>query len=175
MQTLFTIGFWIFIFIILLALFRVLQLVYISTQGAFYATSNDDRIKNLIRLAKIKNGEKVVDLGCGDGRVVIALAKAGAKVDGVEIDPYYYLKAKKNVEKANLNDKAKILKRNFWNMNLSEYDVIVVYGISYIMRKLEKKLQREMKSDARVISVYYRFPTWKEEEREGEVWLYRKG
>jgi len=142
--------------------------------GAVYLPSDKEKVKTIIRLAEIKPGEKVVDLGSGDGVLVIALAKAGAEAHGYEINPLLVLIARKNISKARIGNKAFIHWKSFWNEDLSGFDVVVIYGINYIMGRLEKKLRGELKKDARVVSNAFNFPGWPQIKKEEGVYLYKK-
>ena len=141
--------------------------------GAIYVPTEKERIKTIIRFAEIKPGEKAVDLGSGDGRLVIALAKAGAEAHGYEINPLLVWKARKDISKAKIENKAFIHWKSFWQEDLSDFDVVVIYGISHIMRRLEKKLKGELKKDARVICNAFNFPNWTQIKKEDGVYLYK--
>lgn len=142
--------------------------------GAIYVSSKDGNIKKMIELAEIKAGEKVADLGAGDGKLVIALAKKGAEASGYEINPILVWIARRNINKSGLKGKAFIYWKNFWNEDLSKFDVITVYGIGYIMKKLERKLRKELKNNARVVSNAFCFPTWPQAKKDEDVYLYKK-
>lgn len=164
-------------FVLLLFSFTFLFLIFTNPfifWGAVYVSSKDEKIKKMIELAEIKSGEKVADLGAGDGRLVIALAKKGAEAHGYEINPILVWQARRNINKAGLRRKAFIHWQNFWNEDLSGFDIITVYGIGYIMKKLEKKLRKELKDNARVVSNTFCFPTWPQIKEEGGVYLYKK-
>lgn len=113
-----------------------------------------------------------MDLGSGDGRLVIALAKAGAEAHGFEINPFFVRRARKNICKAGLTDRAFIHQKSFWGETLSGFDIVVVYGISYIMKRLEEKLRKEVGPGTRVISNSFVFPNWLPSKKEGNVRLY---
>lgn len=142
--------------------------------GGPYVPTSNKRITSVLKLANIKPEDKVAELGSGDGRVVIALARAGGTVHGYEISPYLIWRSRRLVNKAGVQKNAQIFFKNFWNANLSQYDVIVLYGIRHIMPRLEKKLQRELKPGTRVISVYFTFPTWQASNTEDDVHFYIK-
>lgn len=125
-------------------------------------------------LAKVKVGMKTLDLGAGDGRVVIALAKAGAISHGYEINPLLVWWARRNIKKAHLEKRAFIHWGSFWNANFSEFDFIFVFGIFYIMKDLEKKMKKELKKGAVVISSAFQFPSWKYTKKEGALFVYKK-
>jgi len=141
--------------------------------GAIYLPTKKDTVKKMIELAEIKPGEKAVDLGAGDGRLVIALAKSGAEAHGYEINPFLVLFAKLNIHRAGLKDKAFIHFKNFWEVNLSDFDIVAVFGISHIMEKLEAKLKKELKVGTRIISNSFSFPGWSASKKDGGVYLYK--
>lgn len=128
----------------------------------------------MVSLANVKPGEKAVDLGSGDGRVVIAMAKQGIEAHGYEINPLLVILSRRNIKKAGVSDKVFVHWQSFWNKNLSEFDIITVYGISYMMKKLETKLKKELKLNARVVSNYFIFSDWQPEKRENNVYVYVK-
>ena len=63
---------------------------------------------------------------------------------------------------------------HFWNTDVTSYDGIVVYGIPYIMQRLEEKLKKELKPGARVVSYSFPFPNWEPTAKEKAVYLYRQ-
>jgi len=128
----------------------------------------------MMELAQIRKGIKAADLGSGDGRVVIALAQAGAEAHGFEIDRKLVAESRKKIKEAGLEGKAFIHHQSFWDSNLAGFEVITIYGITSIMEKLEKKLKTELKNGARVISNYFTFPSWEHNEKRERVYLYRK-
>jgi cyclopropane fatty-acyl-phospholipid synthase-like methyltransferase len=141
--------------------------------GALYVPTKEEKVKKMIEFLNIKEGEKALDIGSGDGRLVIALAKAGAQAVGYEINPFLVKKAKDNIKKAGLEGKAFVYCKNFWKEDFSRYDVITVYGIGYIMKNLEKKLKKELKKGARVASNAFSFPNWVPVKKEDNVILYK--
>ncbi len=137
-----------------------------------FVPSSNDRLETMMELANVKNGEKAVDLGSGDGKLVIALAKRGAVACGIEIDRERAKLARLNIAKEGVD--AKIINKDFWDVKLGDYDVIVLYGITSIMGRLEKKIMKETKLDCRVISNAFTFPNWKPTIVKNNVYLYLK-
>jgi precorrin-6B methylase 2 len=159
---------------LLFASFLTLLFIFPMAQGAVYVPSKPEAIAAMIKLGRVKKGKKVAELGCGDGRVVVALAQTGAEVHGYEINPLLVWRAKRAVARAGLQGKAFIHLQSYWDIDLGEYDVVTVYGITYIMKALEKKLKLDLKKGACVVSNYFTFPTWKKQETVAGVHLYLK-
>lgn len=158
---------------ILILVVTVFLFFYIMS-GPPYLPSKIENIEKIIRLAEIKPGQKVVDLGSGDGRIVIALAKIGAEAHGVEINPALVWLSRKNIKKAGLQAKSFIHMGSFWRQDFSSFDVVIIYGMSHIMKRLEKKLQHELKPGSRVICSVFQFPNWQCEKKDGTAHLYVK-
>lgn len=167
----------IILFLILLAFYMlrffetVLPLIF---WGPIYVPTRQVQVKKIIEIADIKLGDKAADLGSGDGRLVIALAKAGAESYGYEINPLIVGLSKKNICKENVADRAFIRLKNFWRQDFSDFDIITVYGMDHVMGKLETKLKKELKTGARVVSNGFEFPSWPPSKKKDNIYLYIK-
>lgn len=126
----------------------------------------------MIDLAEIQPGEKAADLGSGDGRILIALAKGGAIATGYELDDKLFQLAKENIAAAAVQ--ATLLKKDFWFEDLSKYSIICCYPMPTIMGRLEKKLQTELKPGSRVLLNYFPFKHWKLEKTKDNIFLYQR-
>lgn len=131
-----------------------------------------ERLARAIELVKLGPGQKTVDLGSGDGRILIAVAKKGAQAYGFELNPFLVLRAKRKIKKEGLQNLAFCQWRSFWSQDLSSFDVVFIYGISHIMKWLEKKLQRELKPGAKVVAFIFPLPHWKVKEQENGIYIY---
>jgi precorrin-6B methylase 2 len=150
-------------------IFAILSIV----KGAPFVLTKKARRAIIISFADIKYGEKAVDIGSGDGSIVIEMARAGAEAHGYEINLLLVLWSKLRIWKAGLNGKAFVHWGNMWKTDFSPFSVVVVYGIKQIMHDLEEKLNKELKPGTRVISNTFPFPNWKVEKEENLVFLYR--
>lgn len=142
-------------------------------RGAIYEPSDNREVETIIRLADIKKGQKTTDLGSGDGRIVIAMAKKGAKAHGYEVNPFLVYRSREKIKQAGLEKNAFIHWKSFWRTDFSDFDVVVTFQVGYIMKKLEKKLFKEMKPGSLIISHYWTFPNVKPLETRGEIHLYQ--
>lgn len=141
--------------------------------GAPYAPLRKEKIKIMLQLLKPKKGEKLVDLGSGDGRIILHAAKLGIDATGLEINPILYLLTILRIRKNNLKT-AHVYLKDFWKVNLSEYKYVTIYGITFIMPGLEKKLKKELKKGAKVATSHFTFPNWEYSEKKGNVYIYTK-
>lgn len=164
----------ILLFITLLSLLFVVLNLGPYLFGAPYSPSSDNRAKTILKLLKPKKGERIADLGSGDGKLLLMIAQKGAYAVGYEINPVLVWKSKRKIKKLGLDKNIKVYWQDFRKKNLSEFDAITVYGITYMMARLEKKLLNELKPGTHVVSNFYRFPNWKPAKKEANVYLYIK-
>jgi len=154
--------------------FIFLSVSILGGRGAIYVPTGSEKINKMIKLARAGPGKKAVDLGSGDGRIVIALARAGAEAHGYEVNPLLVRISRKKIREAGLSEKAFIHWKSFWGQDLSGFDVVTLFGATYVMRRLEKKLKKELRPKAKVASYVFRFPHWTPVLREKSVYLYEK-
>ncbi len=151
-------------------------IVYIipMLNGPVYVPSHDADVIKMIKLAELKKGDHIVDLGSGDGKIVIELAKKGFQVDGYEINPFLVKKSREKIAELKLEKKATIHAQSLWCADLSKYQVVMVYGTSYIMPKLQNKAKQELLKGGRIISNFFTFPEWQPTKTDGDIYRYEK-
>jgi len=98
-----------------------------------------------------------VDLGSGDGRIVLEAARNGFHSSGVELNPWLVLYSKFQARRQGLSSHASFHRQDIWKTNLSKYDNVVIFGVDTMMKELESKCAKEMESDNGVV-VACRFP-----------------
>ena len=164
-----------FFAILLIFIFKIVGLAYsYFFWGAINVPTTEKRVSQMINLLDLSLAKKAVDLGAGDGRLIIALAEKGIEAHGFEINPFLVSEAQKKIKEAGLEERAFMHFKNLWNENLEEFDVVVVYGMWHMMKKLEKKLDKELKPGAIVVSNYFTFPKWPHVKEEDKIYLYIK-
>ena len=144
--------------IVAVALYLFFFVFFPIARGAIYDPSSRAEAEAMARLADVRPGENAADLGSGDGRVVCALARAGAMAHGYEINPILVLVSRRNIRREGLAGRAFIHWGNFWRKRLSRYTLITTFQVGFVMARLEAKLNRELPPGARVVSHYWRFP-----------------
>jgi len=113
----------------------------------------------MLNLADTKPGDRLIDLGAGDGRIVIAAAREfGAKALGVELHPDRYAIIRNSVPSLKPNLQA--LRQNFFEADLSNADVVTMYLLPSVNEALRRKLERELHSGARVVTHDFSIPDW---------------
>jgi len=129
--------------------------------AAPYAPTPEDTVSKALRLASLKKGELLYDLGCGDGRVLIAAARDfGARAVGFEIQHELVEEARVKIHGAGLDDVAHVLERDFFNEDLSEADVVFLYLTPSVTKALAEKLCRELKAGSRIVAYRYPIREW---------------
>ena len=155
---------WIWIFIILAGGLFALKIIYALsivlvlpvTQGALYVSTSRAKISAFINAVPMTAGQMLVDLGCGDGRVLREAQKRyGVRTVGYEINPLAYLKARLFSFGSN---KIKIRRQNFWEADLSDADVVFCYLYPDVMKRLATKLAAGLKPGAIIVSSNFSLP-----------------
>ena len=159
--------------LIALAAYLVFYVFFPLGRGAIYDPSTPYETSLIVEVANLASSEKAVDLGSGDGRVVIELARRGAEAHGYEVNPVLVMLSRRNIRKAGVSGKAFIHWKSFWNVDLGQFDVITVFQVDFVMARLEAKLKKELSPSARIVSHYWRFPSLPLVREHGRVYLYK--
>lgn len=138
----------------------------------FFTTSRY-RVDAMLGLAEPQQGDRGIDLGSGDGRIVIAFAQKGVSMTGYELDERLATTSQAEIKVLGLPN-AHIEMQDFWQVDLSPFDIITIYPMPDIMELLESKLRNEGKKGARILTNYYQLPTWQPEKTKDHIYLYRK-
>src|SRR6266550_1739208 len=109
-----------------------------------YVPTTEPAVKAMLKLADVKRTDVVYDLGCGDGRIVIAAAKDyGARGVGIDINPVRISEAKENARKAGLEKLVRFEENDLFQTDIHEASVVTIFLLSEINLKLRPKLLRE--------------------------------
>ncbi|MGE5842034.1 MAG: class I SAM-dependent methyltransferase [Deltaproteobacteria bacterium] len=115
----------------------------------------------MLEVAQVGKDDLVYDLGCGDGRIVIAAAqRAGARGVGVDLDPERIKESLENARKANVTDRVQFFKQDLFETDISKATVVMLYLWPEVNLKLRPKLLRELKPGTRVVSHSHDMGDW---------------
>jgi len=119
-------------------------------------------VQRMLKLADLKAGEVLFDLGAGDGRTVTMAAKSySARAVGVELREDLAKKALSTIHENGLGDRVTIVNGDMFDLNLSSADVVFLYLTTSANEKIKPKLETELKKGARVVSHDYEIVGWK--------------
>ncbi|XP_055059906.1 ATP synthase subunit C lysine N-methyltransferase [Misgurnus anguillicaudatus] len=140
-----------------------------------FVPATTTQIQNVIKALQSRSGS-LVDIGSGDGRIVIAAAKRGFKAVGFELNPWLVLYSRYKAWREGVHHSTSFHISDLWKVSFSEYSNVVIFGVPQMMEQLEVKLQTELQGSAKVVACRFPFPTWTPDEVAGEgidtVWIY---
>src|SRR5450432_110068 len=132
-----------------------------------YVRSPNVVVDAMLKLAGVKQSDNVYDLGCGDGRIVIAAAKDyGARGVGIDINPELIQEARENARKARVESLVKFEENDLFDADIHNATVITLYLLPTVNLRLRPKLLRELKPGTRVVSHSWGMDDWKPAKEE---------
>jgi predicted RNA methylase len=144
-------------------------------------------VEYMLKLADLKTGEVLFDMGAGDGRTVIIAAKTfGARSVGVELREDLAKRAMSTVHENGLENRVTIINEDMFKVNLTSADVVYLYLTTSANEKIRPKLESDLKKGARIVSHDYEIVGWRPEKVENfcenpklgypshTIYLYRK-
>jgi|SRR5690606_16236931 len=131
-----------------------------------FVPTPQDVVERMLSLAGVKSGDVVYDLGSGDGRLVIAAAKLGARGVGIDIDPQRIEEGRANAKAAGVADKVEFRLQDALEADISEATVVTLYLLSSSNAKLRPKLTSQLKPGARIVSHQFGMGDWEPEKVE---------
>jgi len=109
-------------------------------------------VEAMIDLAGVRAGDAVYDLGCGDGRIVIAAALRGASGVGIDMDPAPLNHARTRARRAGVEGRVRFVRGDFFGAPLGEASVVMLYLSQEVNLRLRPKLLAELAPGSRIVS-----------------------
>src|ERR1700693_555030 len=132
-----------------------------------YVPTTEAAVKAMLKLAEVKRTDIVYDLGCGDGRIVIAAAKEyGAHGVGIDINPERIQEAKENAAKAGVENLVRFEVNDLFAADIHSATVVALYLLPDVNLRLLPKLLNDLKPGTRVVSHDFHMGDWKPEKHE---------
>jgi cyclopropane fatty-acyl-phospholipid synthase-like methyltransferase len=126
-----------------------------------YAATPESVVTAMLAMADVGPRDYVIDLGSGDGRLVIGAAVRGARALGVDIDAKLVALAKRNAAHDGVADRAQFLEQDLFATDVSDATVVTIYLLPSIMGRVAAKLAAELKPGARVVTHDFPLPGWR--------------
>lgn len=144
----------------------------VGQRMAPYVPSPQEIIDRMLEVAHARQGDMVIDLGCGDGRILVtAVQKFQTKAVGIEIDPKIAAQASDTIVRLGLQNKARVVRADVFDVDLSQADVVTMYLTTSFNEKLRPKFEKSLRPGTRVVSHDYGIRGWNPVEVE-EVFVH---
>ncbi len=131
-----------------------------------YVQTPPDVVLAMLKVANVNKTDVVYDLGCGDGRILIAAAQiCGARGVGVDINPERIAEARRGAAKAGLSARLLFREQDLFDIDLSPATVVALYLLPEANLELRPKLLRELKPGTRIVSHAFNLGDWKPDKQ----------
>jgi SAM-dependent methyltransferase len=136
----------------------------LRTPDVIYVPTRQTVVDAMLKVANVKAGDVVYDLGCGDGRIPVSAAKLGARAVCIDIDPKRIAEANENVKKNAVGDRVRVQHQDLFTTDLSEASVVTLYLLPSLNLKLRPTLWKTLKPGTRIVSHDFDMGDWKPEQ-----------
>jgi precorrin-6B methylase 2 len=146
------------------------------TPDVIYVPTPEPVVQAMLKLAEVKPGDVLYDLGSGDGRIPIAAAKQhGVRGTGIDIDPERIREANANAQQAGVTKLVTFKQEDLFKADFSDATVVTLYLLDSLNEKLRPKLLAELEPGTRIVSHAFRMGDWEPEQTEtvGTSTIYR--
>ncbi|MFB6246334.1 MAG: hypothetical protein ABEI74_01950 [Candidatus Pacearchaeota archaeon] len=144
--------------------------------GAPYEPSRGKDLDKMVEFSKPEDGDKIAELGSGDGGVCIRLAESvnsgNIEIHGYELNPFLVWISRLRVRRKGLRGRAFIHWKNFFKVDLGGFNKVVLFQFKTVMRKISRKFNKELKTGSRIVSHEWRLPGWKIKKKWRKIYLY---
>ena len=139
--------------------------------GAPFLPIHTRYLKSVLEEIDICHDMMIVDLGSGNGKILIEAAKRDAHVIGYELNPFLAWLSRRRLKA--WKERATIYRKNLFDADISQADIIFIFGFTNIMSRLSKKIAREAKRDALIVSFAFPLTGFKEKKKKGIAYIYK--
>ena len=163
------------LFVLIVLILILARLIYTNViqPGAVYYPTPVSTVKKMLNLAQVGPKDTVLDLGSGDGRFLIEVARRGATAIGYEIDPLLVHQSNQAIKKAKLSHLASTKCASLWRADFNQATIITLYLFPKYMDRLQKKLEKQLTHPLLLVSHDYQFPHKKHIKKIDRVYLYQ--
>ncbi|CAD6994009.1 unnamed protein product [Ceratitis capitata] len=141
-----------------------------------YVPATTEQVRNVLNFLPKNSQGKLLDIGSGDGRIVVAAAKHGFNADGVELNPWLVWYSRISALRHGVHRQTHFYRRDLWKYSITPYEYVVIFGVEQMMQDLEKKLIAEAPGNAKIIACRFPLPNLQPksliEDGVNTVWFY---
>jgi SAM-dependent methyltransferase len=131
-----------------------------------YVPTDEPVVREMLKFAGVTERDVVYDLGCGDGRIVVAAARDfGARGVGVDVDPQRMAECRANAKAAGVEGRVRFWQKSFFDVDVSEATVVMLYLLPAINVRLRPKLMWELRPGVRLVANYFGMGDWLPDEQ----------
>lgn len=154
-------------FAVILMAFFALTPAAAQDLDVIYVPTREPVMDAMLRLAEVDSSDVVYDLGCGDGRIVIAAAQRfGATGVGIDLDPQRIKEAKENAVDAGVTDKVQFIEGDLFESDFRDATVVTLYLLTELNERLKPMLLEQLKPGTKVVSHAFSMGDWEPEKQE---------
>lgn len=140
--------------------------------GAIYYPTTDSTVTKMLKLSQAGIKDTLIDLGSGDGRILIAAARLGTRAIGYEINPFWVWRSRRFICEAKLDKLATVYWKSFWKADFGQATIVTVYLFPHLMNRLQRLLEKKVKHPIRVVANDYPFTKLTPAKRYRKIYLY---
>ncbi len=139
--------------VVLVAIILLLAFAGVILVGAPYLPTLRPQIQTAFELVRLKKGQTLLELGCGDGKVLIAAAEQGYRAIGIELNPFLALVAWLRTRR--YGGRVQVIWGDYWRMSWPPADAVFVFLLDRFMPKLDARMH---KRGGKLVSITFRIP-----------------
>jgi precorrin-6B methylase 2 len=129
-----------------------------------YVPTPQNVVDHMLDMAKLTKDDVHIDLGSGDGRIVITAAKRGARSTGIDLNPTRIAEANENAKKAGVADRVTFIQGNLFEMDIGKANVLTMYLLQGVNLQLRPRILSELRPGSRVVSHAFTMNEWEADQ-----------
>lgn len=131
-----------------------------------YVPTPQPVVERMLDMVDVQPSDYVIDLGSGDGRIVIAAAKRGASGHGIDLDPDRISEARENAQKQGVDNQIMFMEQNIFNTDFSKASIITMYLLPSVNKKLRPELLSKLEPGTKIVSHSFDMGEWKADKQQ---------
>ena len=143
---------------------------FVLVFGPPYLPTLTKQMKIALKLADLQPGQTLLELGCGDGKVLVAAAQQGVRAVGFELNPLLVIFCKLRCWR--YRHLVEVHWANFWTRPWPATDVILIFGLPRLMKKLDTKIVHDARKPVKLVSFAFPIPDKRAVQHEAGVFVY---